>query len=334
VLHLHHLTPLNEAAARVAPDVPVVGHLHGSELLMLERIAKGAPPDWAHAGRWAERLKGWAHGCGRLVAAPAGIDRAVQLLDVARERLVELPGAVDVGSFAPRDVDREPFWQCVLFERPRGWLPDQGPGSVRYERADVARLGSAVVLVYVGRFTAVKRLDLLIEGFGRARKRVNERAALVLVGGHPGEWEGEHPAQIAERRNVRGVFLAGWYDQNDLPEFFAASDVVVIASDREQFGQVLIEGMACGLPAIATRSLGPASIIEEGETGWLTPKDDPDALADAIVQAVDDGDERTRRGREARKAACERFSWSAVTERFATVLAEAADTAERGAEAK
>ncbi len=38
VLHLHHLTPLNEAAARVAPDVPVVGHLHGTELLMLEAI--------------------------------------------------------------------------------------------------------------------------------------------------------------------------------------------------------------------------------------------------------------------------------------------------------
>src|SRR5947209_2645131 len=38
VLHLHHLTPLNEAAARIAPDVPVVGQLHGSELLMLERI--------------------------------------------------------------------------------------------------------------------------------------------------------------------------------------------------------------------------------------------------------------------------------------------------------
>src|SRR3954452_20772360 len=44
VLHLHHLTPLHEAAARVAPGVPVVAHLHGTELLMLERIAGGAPP--------------------------------------------------------------------------------------------------------------------------------------------------------------------------------------------------------------------------------------------------------------------------------------------------
>ncbi len=52
ILHLHHLTPLNEAAARVAPDVPVVGHLHGTELLLLEAIASGPPPHWVHAQVW------------------------------------------------------------------------------------------------------------------------------------------------------------------------------------------------------------------------------------------------------------------------------------------
>ena len=50
VLYLHHLTPLNEAARRVAPAVPVLGHIHGSELLMLERIAEGAPPGWTLRG--------------------------------------------------------------------------------------------------------------------------------------------------------------------------------------------------------------------------------------------------------------------------------------------
>ncbi len=44
VLHLHHLTPIHEAASRVAPHVPVIGHLHGTELLMLEEIADGPPP--------------------------------------------------------------------------------------------------------------------------------------------------------------------------------------------------------------------------------------------------------------------------------------------------
>ena len=65
VLHLHHLTPLNAAAARVAPDVPVVGHLHGTELLMLEEIDDGA--DWPHAAAWAR--------------APARLGRRVRAAD-------------------------------------------------------------------------------------------------------------------------------------------------------------------------------------------------------------------------------------------------------------
>src|SRR4029077_1549467 len=67
VLHLHHLTPINEAAQRVAPSVPVVGHLHGTELLMLEQIADAAPPSWTHARRWAQRMRGWAQACTELV---------------------------------------------------------------------------------------------------------------------------------------------------------------------------------------------------------------------------------------------------------------------------
>src|SRR4051795_9219807 len=83
VLHLHHLTPLHEAAARVAPDVPVVAHLHGTELLMLERIAEGAPPNWLHADAWAERMRAWAGRAHRVVVpSPAQVPRVETLLGV------------------------------------------------------------------------------------------------------------------------------------------------------------------------------------------------------------------------------------------------------------
>jgi len=75
VIHLHHLTPLNEAAARVAPSVPVVGQLHGTELLMLERIASGAPPNWTHADRWARRLRSWARRCCPVAPSSSSADR-------------------------------------------------------------------------------------------------------------------------------------------------------------------------------------------------------------------------------------------------------------------
>src|SRR5436190_6946338 len=83
LLHLSHLTPLNEAAARVAPDVPVVGHVHGTELLMLEEIQQGPPDGWDHAAAWAQRMRGWAQRAQRLlVLSESQLDRVEALLGV------------------------------------------------------------------------------------------------------------------------------------------------------------------------------------------------------------------------------------------------------------
>lgn len=329
VLHLHHLTPLNEAAARIAPQIPVVGQLHGTELLMLEKIDGGAPPGWRHAERWAERMRSWAGRCARLLASPAGVERAVALLGVPSEKVISLPNGVDTEAFRPRPLDRSTFWHRVLVEQPNGWLPGHPPGSARYKADEVARLAAGTIFLYVGRFTEVKRLDLLIGAFARVRERFYDDVGLVLVGGHPGEWEGEHPVEIAARVKASGVFLAGWYGHEELPDFLRAADSAVLTSDREQFGQVLVEAMACGLPSIATRSLGPESVVEDGATGWLTPRDDEAALARALAEAVEDPQERVRRGRASRVAACKRFSWSRVSGRLKSVLEEVATEARR-----
>jgi glycosyltransferase involved in cell wall biosynthesis len=299
VLHLHHLTPINEAAARVAPQVPVVGHLHGTELLMLEKIAAGA--EWPYAERWATRLRTWARHCARLLVVPAGIERARKLLGVTQ--LVALPNGVDIELFDRQDVERTAFWGGT----------DVDPG--------------ATILLYVGRFTAVKRLDRLIEAYARAREQTASKAALVLVGGHLDEVEGEHPAALAQRLGAPDVHLAGWHDQSELPAFFSAADAVVTASEREQFGQVLVEGMACGLPAIAPRRLGPASIIAEGETGWLVAPDDVNAFAHTLVAVFDNPAERRRRGTRARSVAREQFSWDGIATQLIDIFSEVTGSA-------
>jgi glycosyltransferase involved in cell wall biosynthesis len=320
VLHLHHLTPLNEAAARVAPGVPIVGQLHGTELLMLEQIASGPPPGWDYAERWAERLRAWAAACSRLLVAPGGSERAANLLEVPRELLIELGNGVDLDRFAPREIDRAKFWRRQLVAEPQGWLPGEPPGSARYSEAEVAPLASEPVLLYVGRFTAVKRLPRLIEAFAQARARSGREASLVLVGGHPGEWEDEHPADTVARLGVPGVFLGGWHAYEKLPDFFSAADAVVSAAEREQFGQLLIEGMACELPAVAIRSHGPASIIESGRTGWLAELPDPGALGAAIEAVIEHPQERRRRGAAAREAVRARFSWPEICAELDSVL--------------
>lgn len=322
VLCLHHLTPMNDAAARVAPGVPVVGHLHGTELLMLERIAAGAPASWTHAERWAGRMRRWAADCRRLLVAPGGLERAAGVLELSRDRFVAVPNGFDPDRFQPRRIDRSAHWRRHLVEHPRGAQPGGDAGTIAYREADIESFADGVVLTYVGRFTDVKRVPLLIRAHELARPRFRRPAPLVLIGGYPGECEGPHPLDVIAESGARDVFLAGWHDHDVLPEFLAASDAIVLPSVREQFGQALVEGMACGLPAVATGSIGAQSIVDDGQTGWLVPLDDVGALAEALICVVNDDVERRRRGREAREAVLARYSRPGVVERIAAVFDE------------
>jgi glycosyltransferase involved in cell wall biosynthesis len=324
VLLLNHLTPLNEAAARVAPGVPIVGHLHGTELILLEQIDAGAPAHWTHAAAWARRMRRWARQCTRLVVqTPGNVDRAVALLGIEPTTCVVVANGVDATSFRPRPIDRASFWRRTLVEKSHGWRPGAQPGSVAYQSEQVSVLEKAVILVAVGRYTAVKRLGLLIDAFARAEQRARRIPALVIVGGYPGECEAEHPWDAVQRSGARNIFLAGWQSHSALPDFLNAADAQVLASVREQFGLVLIEGMACGLPAIAVNRLGPAEIIEHGRTGWLVEPDDLDQLTDMMVAALDDDPERLRRGHAARVTAAARWGWPALAARMAAALSEA-----------
>jgi glycosyltransferase involved in cell wall biosynthesis len=296
----------------------VVGHLHGTELLMLEQIAE-SPGRWPHGPAWAERMCRWAARCDRLILlTESQRERAEELLGADPDRFVVVPNGFDPAIFVPRDVDRRLHWRRRLVDDPQGWAPGEEAGSVGYAAADLDAFGTErepnPVLLYIGRFTEVKRLPLLIEAYERARPGFNTRAPLVLLGGFPGEWEGEHPLDTIRRTGARDVFLAGWHGHDELPSFLAASDVVVLPSVREQFGQVIVEGMACARPAIAVDAYGPAGIIRHGDTGWLVEPDDPVTLANALVEAVNRPLERRRRGERAAADAHERYSWPALAE--------------------
>jgi glycosyltransferase involved in cell wall biosynthesis len=339
VLHLNHLTPINEAARQVCPEVPVVGHLHGTELLMLREIDEGPPPSWPHAEAWAGRMRDWARSCERvLVLSKDAVERVPPLLGVDPERVVWAPNGFDPDLFDRRPLDehgRVELWHRWLVQQPRGWDESGEPGTVSYGEDDLeAFAGGAPVLLYVGRYTEVKRIPLLIRAYARARERFHRRAPLVLLGGYPGEWEGTHPLAVVRETGAEDVFLAGWHGHDDLPDALNASDVVVLPSVREQFGQVLVEGMACGLPVLAVNAHGPATIVEPGETGWLVEPEDEEGMADALVTAVSDEAARRRIGERAYVWSRERFSWPALAEGVAEVYEdvvrgrEPGDTAE------
>jgi glycosyltransferase involved in cell wall biosynthesis len=326
VLHLHHLTPVHEAALRFFPDVPVVSHLHGTELAMLRAIETAPPPTWRYAARWRQRLRRWARCSAALVCLPATADDAAVLLGVRRGWLHSLPNGVDPQLFARRPLSgasRLAFWRRWLVDDPRGWDESGVPGTVAYDQTDLASFREpAAVLISVGRFLAVKRIELLIRAQRKAQERFPHPAPLVLVGGYPGECEGPHPLAVVRETGARDVFLAGWRPHRKLPAAFNAADLLVFPSTYDSFGLPLVEAAACGLPAIAAAAGGPADIVRDGETGWLVPPDDEAALARAIVDAVTNPPERQRRGECAHNDRHGRYAWTTIAAKLGTLFDE------------
>jgi glycosyltransferase involved in cell wall biosynthesis len=330
VLHLHHLTPINEAALRAVPQLPVIGHLHGTELRMLEEIEREPHCSWEHATSWARRLRRWARECELLIVLSQDAARRVpSLLGVEPDRLRTIGNGVDLGRFRRSPLvgeQRRAHWRRWLVEEPRGWDASGVQGSISYEESDLHLFSDdACVLLYVGRFTEVKRIPLMIRAYARARSSFAYPAPLVIVGGHPGEWEGDHPFDLVQREGVPGVFFAGWRSHEELVLGLNAADLSVLASVHEQFGQVLIEAMACGLPPIAVDAHGPAEIVESGKTGWLTASDDEESLTRAMVEAVNDRGRREAYGRAAEQVATATYSWRARAGEVAELYEEALD---------
>jgi glycosyltransferase involved in cell wall biosynthesis len=236
-----------------------------------------------------------------------------------------LPSGVDLEAFTARPLAREQrlaFWRRWLVEQPQGWDEGGRPGSVAYSEEELApfRAGGPVLL-YVGRYTAVKRLPLLIAAHARAVERLGSPLPLVLVGGHPGEWEGEHPLATTRRLGNRQVFLAGWRAHEQLPQALNAADLLVLPSVAEAFGLVLVEAMACGLLVIACGTHGPAELVTDGQTGWLIPPDDQNSLTDALLAAATDHQQRRARGRHA-ETESRHHGWPATIRRLTLLYDE------------
>ena len=253
----------------------------------------------------------------------------MRLLGIDAETVHSIPNGVDIDHFHPHRPspdERRSHWLRWLVREPQGWdEATSTPGSIGYTEAEVldaffdAETGAPrPVLMYVGRFLAFKRVPLLVRAYARARERMSVQAPLVIWGGWPGEWEGEHPHTVVTREQIKGVFFDGWRDHDQLPLGLSCADCFVAPSTDEPFGLVYLEAMACELPVIGTLSGGPPSFINvtPGEPdGWLVPPDDETALANAMVTAINDADQRAKRGLNAHRHARKNYSWRHVADR-------------------
>ncbi|MEX0992839.1 MAG: glycosyltransferase family 4 protein [Solirubrobacterales bacterium] len=309
-----------------AGDLPKAGGLGPQERRLFEQTRWSS---WRFGDHWAQRLRAAARRTSRfIVISPHDRDEAQRLMKVDDRLIERIPNGVDVERFDRQTValdERLARWRRWLVDDPRGWDASGKPGSIRYSESDLQQFldpetgDPAPVLLFVGRFLGFKRVPLLVRAYARARSRLRIRAPLVIWGGFPGEWEGEHPHTVAREEGTEGIFFVGWRGHRDLPSGLACADVMAAPSYNEPFGQVLLEAMACGVPVIATRSGGPPSFVntEPGRpNGWLVEPNDVDAVADALVEAVNDAEARRQRADNAYEQIRGAFAWQSLGRRF------------------
>ena len=283
-----------------------------------------------YAAYWTERLRGTAQRSTRILAVSTDVAaRAVRILGVPEDRVTVVPNGVDTEHFRRLELparERLALLRRWLVDDPRGWDESGRPGSVRYSLSDLSAFADSErvnpVLLYVGRFTAVKRLPLLLRAYARVRSRLGPVAPLIIWGGHPGEWEGEHPYSLVSKQHIDGVFFVGWRGHEDLRLGLRCADLLVAPSVGEAFGSVYLEAMAAGLPVVATRTGGPPTFLNldaGSPEGWLIPPDDEDALVEVLITALTSETERRARADAAHAMVRRGYSWQAVADRVASV---------------
>ncbi|HEV2852960.1 MAG TPA: glycosyltransferase family 4 protein [Thermoanaerobaculia bacterium] len=181
-----------------------------------------------------------------------------------------------------------------------------------------------VTILYAGRFVDRKGIRDLFAAIPAVLERAPD-SRFVLVGGHgtgAAIEVGWLPPGLEPYRER--IHFTGWLLPDSVAEWYRAADILVVPSWYEPFGMVVLEGMLHGLPIVATRVGGPASILKHGRTGVLVPPRDASALASALLRLVESPKLRQGLGAAAAREVRRTWLWPQIVEKMAAVYAEVA----------
>jgi glycosyltransferase involved in cell wall biosynthesis len=280
---------------------PDVVHAHLSHAVWMARWSRlGAPVpvvmDTLHSsstGTWGRRLgyqcSAWL--TDKVTAVSQAVADAHLCAHMVSDRkLTVLPNGVDLSA----------------------WRPDQAiRTAVRHDFG----LGEEFVWFAAGRLDPVKDYPSLL----RAMSMLPADAQLVIAGAGP--CEAELRQLTLDLKLAQRVRFLGF--ESDVRRWMQAADGYVLSSLWEGLPMGLLEAAACALPAVATDVPGTREVIVHEQTGWLTPACDSDALSKTMTHAMEIAPQaRKAIGERARKMVMERFSLSAVLDRWEALYLE------------
>jgi sugar transferase (PEP-CTERM/EpsH1 system associated) len=308
-----HLVPyyprLYRLFRRLQPSVVHTRNLAALEAVVPARLAGVGAVVHGEHGRDADDIEGrnaryrWVRRAyspfvSRYVALSLDLQRyLVDGVGIAPGRISQLYNGVDCAAFAPGGKGRAPLADGP-FNDPR-----------------------LFVIGTVGRLDAVKDQTNLARAFVSALRRhpqARERLRLVIVG--DGTLRGDVQRILDDADASALAWLPG--ARHDVAAVMRALDCFVLPSLSEGISNTLLEAMASGLPVVATRVGGNAELMEEGLTGCLVPRADPEALATEILRYFDHPQLARRHGRAGRDLAEKRFSIEQMVRRYDELYAQ------------
>jgi len=240
----------------------------------------------------------------RLIAAtPAEEEQLVELYGADSGKIAIIPPGVDLAHFRPIDKD--------------------------VAKGQVGIACSETNILFVGRIEPLKGIDTLLQAMAILQVRFPEaveNTCVAIIGGDP--WADDLDAEMARLQTLRTdlgvhdlVTFLGAKDHENLPNYYAAAEMVVIPSHYESFGMVALEAMAMGTPVIASEVGGLAYLVRDGETGFHVPSRKPRALAARIYELLTNDDCRDQLGRQGQEHA-QQYGWANIVRQMVGVYEE------------
>lgn len=239
----------------------------------------------------------------RIVAATiAEVTQLRFLYKAPQNKLVVIPPGVDVSHFYPIPSDEAKMYV--------GLKPDDR------------------MILFVGRIEPLKGVDTLIEAVSCLQLKGIHRVHLAIIGGDPSASPQEMSAEMARLQKLcddlcvgQTVVFLGKRDQDKLPYYYSAAELLVMPSHYESFGMVALEAMACGTPVIASEVGGLAYLVRDGETGFTVPDQEPEVLTEKITWLLNDPELHRMMSERAVEYAQD-YAWEKITRQIVAVYEE------------
>lgn len=247
------------------------------------------------SGRWREILYRLTDPFCDLTTqvSQAGLERYVQIKAVPRHKIRYIPNGVDTERFKPNPEARERIRQGIGLSKTFIWLA-------------------------VGRFDPQKDYPTMLKAFAKVAEERPETVLLIAGDGPLRPATEELAQQLGVAEKVRFLSI-----RRDVPELMNAADAYVMSSTWEGMPMVLLEASATELSIVATDVGGNEEVVLDGNTGFLVPPNDPEALAQAMLRLMNlPEEERLRMGKLARQHIEAHYSLDRVVDQWEALYRE------------